>query len=384
MAESAREIDVEFLRSERETLERLLPGLDEALAEIGPTALERPGSPGVQAFRDAGGPGLLVPVEHGGLGATPLDAVRVQRAIGVRSPSLAVATTMHHFSVASLVAASRHSSGFEWMLLTAIAKERLLLASGFAEGETGQAILAPTMSMAQRDGKLFISGVKRPCSLSRSMDLLTASVMVPDESGQEQLAVALTPAGSPGLEVKAFWGSWVLAGAESDEVVLADVEVDPGMVVVTEFSRDSQLDPLQTVGFLWFELLVTASYLGVVSALVERMLGRTEIAATARVAVAVAVQAAMVGVEGVARNAVGDPAWQQLLAEALVARYAAQDMIGRTAQRCVEALGGMSFVGSGEAAYLAAASAGLAFHPPSRSRMADQLCEVFAGGPLRV
>jgi hypothetical protein len=59
-------------------------------------------------------------------------------------------------------------------------------------------------------------------------------------------------------------------------------------------------------------------------------------------------------------------------------------MIGRTAQRCVEALGGMSFVGSGKAAYLAAASAGLAFHPPSRSRMADQLCEVFAGRPLRV
>jgi hypothetical protein len=51
----------------------------------------------------------------------------------------------------------------------------------------------------------------------------------------------------------------VLAGAESDEVVLADVEVSPGMVVVTELSPDSQLDPLQTVGFLWFALLVTAS-----------------------------------------------------------------------------------------------------------------------------
>jgi len=223
---------VEFLSNERETLERLLPGLDETLSEIGLADLERPGSPGIQAFRDAGGAGLLVPVEHGGLGATPLDAVRVQRAIGVRSPSLAVATTMHHFSVASLLEASKHSetskhrSGFEWMLLAAIAKERLLLASGFAEGKTGQGILAPTMSATRRGGKLLISGAKRPCSLSRSMDLLTASVLVPGESGR-QFAVALIPAGSPGLKVNPFWGSWALAGAESDEVVLTDVEIDP-------------------------------------------------------------------------------------------------------------------------------------------------------------
>src|SRR5215470_7888523 len=290
---------VEFLSNERETLERLLPGLDETLREIGLAVLERPGSPGPQAFRDAGGAGLLVPVEHGGLGATPLDAVRVQRAIGARSPSLAVATTMHHFSVASLVEASRHSSGFEWMLLTAIAKDRLLLASGFAEGKTGQPILAPTMSAARRGDRIFISGVKRPCSLSRSMDLLTASVLVPDGSGRDQLAVALIPAGSPGLTVNPFWGSWVLAGAESDEVVLTDVEVDPGAVVVTEVSRDAQLDPLQTAGFLWFELLVTASYLGVISALVEQVLHRPEIAASERAAAAVAVQAATAGVEGV-------------------------------------------------------------------------------------
>jgi len=141
---------------------------------------------------------------------------------------------------------------------------------------------------------------------------------------------------------------------------------------------------LQTAGFLWFELLITASYLGVISSLVERTLRRTEIGAAERAAAAVSVQAAMIGVEGVARNAAEDSAWPRLLPETLILRYAAQDIIGRTAQRCVEALGGMSFVGSGEAAYLAAASAGLAFHPPSRSRMADQLCEVFAGGPLRV
>jgi hypothetical protein len=39
------------------------------------------------------------------------DAVRIQRAVGSRSPSLAVATTMHHFSVASLVELTAAGNG---------------------------------------------------------------------------------------------------------------------------------------------------------------------------------------------------------------------------------------------------------------------------------
>ncbi len=66
--------------------------------------LERPGSPGIRHFRDSGGPGLLVPESHRGRGAGPRSMpCGVQQAIGSRSPSLAVATTMHHFSMATLV-----------------------------------------------------------------------------------------------------------------------------------------------------------------------------------------------------------------------------------------------------------------------------------------
>ena len=126
-------------RRERHTLEALLPGLDAALADHGLEDLERPGGPGLAAFKASRGPALLVPAEHSGTGADPTQAIQVQRAIGARSPSLAVATTMHHFSVASLVEASRASSGFEWMLLEAVARDGLLMASGFAEGRPGQA-----------------------------------------------------------------------------------------------------------------------------------------------------------------------------------------------------------------------------------------------------
>lgn len=373
------------MRRERQTLEEAMPGLDECMADFPLAALESPESPGLDLFRKCGGPGLLVPPEHTGLGADPVCAVRVQRAIGSRSPSLAVATTMHHFSIASLVETSARSSGFEWMLLEAVARDRLLVASGFAEGRTGQSILAPTIRAQERDGKILLNGSKKPCSLARSMDLLTASVALPAENGTgTQMAVALVPKGTPGLSVQPFWNSFVLAGTESEEVVLHDVEVPPDLVVRTDVSAEQPLDDLQTTGFLWFELLMSASYLGVASALVERVLASPQTDAGTRAGVLIEVEGAMTGIEGVARAMIAGLDGEEALAHALLCRYATQEAIGRAVSRCVEALGGMAYIGSDDVAYLAAASVALRFHPPSRSRMAEPLCDYYAGSPMRV
>lgn len=201
---------MKFLHHERAAVEALLPGLDAALARRPLAELESAPSPAIAEFRAAGGPALLVPTENAGIGAGPLQAVRVQRAVGSRCPSLAVATTMHHFSIAGLVQAAAYGngSGAEGLLLEAIAKEGLLLASGFAEGNTGQNILGPHITARRTDsGSIVLNGSKMPCSLSRSMDLLTASVMMKDDDGVDRLAVALIPAGSAGLEVRPFWSS---------------------------------------------------------------------------------------------------------------------------------------------------------------------------------
>ena len=91
-----------FLKKDRETLERFLPGFDARLQELSLLEMEKPGNPGLSILRDLQGTALLVPVEHGGKGATPVDAIQIQRAVATRSPSLAVAMTMHNFSVATL------------------------------------------------------------------------------------------------------------------------------------------------------------------------------------------------------------------------------------------------------------------------------------------
>ncbi|MFD1080315.1 acyl-CoA dehydrogenase family protein [Micromonospora andamanensis] len=363
-------------------LDEVLPGLDKRLAEAPLATWEQPDAPGLAVFKEAGGPALLVPQEHGGLGGDLLTATQVQRAIGSRSPSLAVATTMHHFSMASLVELAARSSGMEWMLLTAVARDSLLVASGFAEGRAGQGILTPTMTATERDGVVVLNGTKKPCSLARSMDLLSASVVLPGDDGNPQLAIAVVPASSPGVSVRPFWNTPSLAGAESDEVTLTDVEVPQNLVVRTELVEGDRLDHLQTVGFVWFELLMSASYLGAATALADRLLGSASADVGVQAQVASTIRAATLLVEGTATRpgAIGE----DRLADVLVCRYAVQDAITRVLDLTIEALGGMAFISSGEVAYLAGACRALAFHPPGRHRMASSLRDYFTGGPLRV
>lgn len=378
---------MEFLARERAVLERFLPGLEAELRSVPLERLESRSSPAIEVFRNANASGLLIPREHRGLGASAVEAVQVQRAIGACAPSLAVATTMHHFSAATLVELQRREAGLEWMLLQAIAERQILLASGFAEGVSGQGVLRPTMKGRRISGKVEISGEKRPCSLSRSMDILTASVVVSsDDPGHEdEFGVALISAKLPGIKITPFWSASVLAGAESDTVSLDDVSVEEDLVITMGSAEAPVLDEIQTAGFLWFELLITASYVGIASALVERVLYGHRGDEWPRIAGAVELEAAMASLEGVAQQIhPGGPRSADLLPRALHCRYAAQDAISRSVAGAVELLGGMAFIRDADVGYLASASQALAFHPPGRLKAAAALADAFTGGDLRI
>ena len=374
-----------FLERERQTLESLLPGLDERLRDVPLLEHERPRGPGLEAFRAAGGPGLLVPGDYDGRGATALEAVRIQRAIGSRSPSLAVATTMHHFSVAGLIEVSRGGDGLGWLFLESTARHGMLLASGFAEGRPGQSILSPTMRAERTEDGFLVTGSKKPCSLAYSMDVLTASVALPAPSGTAtDLAVALIPAEDERIERRPFWNSPVLAGAESDEVIVAGVEIPEQMLVRTETGPDDALDDIQLSGFLWFELLMTASYLGAASALVERALTSGKGAAADRAELVMELEAAMSAVERAALAGELGERGEDVLVRTLQVRFATQNAIDRAASLAMELLGGMAFIRSPEVGYLAMAARALTFHPPARMRMSDPLLDTLDGKPLRV
>ena len=376
--------DVAFLDAERALLEHYLPGLDGRLASAELDRLERPGSPAIGWFREAGGPALFVPAEFSGRGVGLREGVRVQRAIASRAPSLAVATTMHHFSVASLAGWDEQEAGLEWLLVEAIARNGLLVASGAAEGTPGSGILRPAMTARKVDGGVRLDGSKKPCSLSASMDLLFATVRVtadPDAGG-EQHVIAVVPADSPGLSTRPFWRTGILAGAESDEVVLADVFV-PDRLLSGIGPPGATTDALRR-SLISFELLISASYLGVAAALVERALSCVRGTTGKLARMAVALEGPTFTLDGVAARVEDgtDPAL--LLGPALVARFAAQDAAAELAAAAVEALGGGAFLGSPEIAYLLAASRCLAFHPPSREAGDTALVNYLRGAAVAV
>lgn len=374
------------LENARQTCESFLPGLLGELEAVPLEQLETAGNPGIELFRSHGGPALVIPKVYAGSGASPVQAVEVLRAIGAQAPSLAVAVTMHYFSVATLfaLADSMQDNGMEWALLEAIAGQNLLVASGFAEGRPGQGILSPTMSATATKGGYLVSGAKRPCSLSRSMNLLTASVGLPGEGGETRMAVLLIPKDTAGISVHPFWSSWALAGAESDEVRLTDVFIDQQLMMPAELGADGELDELQTIGFIWFELLISSCYVGMASALVERVVARGRGSVTERAALISRLETAALLLEGVGRMIMDDETSNDALARTLIARYAAQDAIGDATRTAVEMLGGMAFVRSADVAYLAAVTNGLSFHPPSRSSVAEPLVDYFGGRALRL
>jgi len=370
-----------MLRTEQDTLDAYIPGLGKYLTEIPLLELEKPGNGALQNFRELGGPALLVPAEYEGKGASMLDAVRIQRAVGSRSPSLAVATTMHHFSVASLAELAAARSGFEWAMLTAIAENSWLLSSGFAEGKPGQHILTPTMRGVPADGGITVSGVKKPCSLTWSMNLMSASVAVADPAtGTNRMAVVLIPADSAGIERTPFWNTTVLAAAESDQVTLTEVFVPESLIFYPQ--EGAAMDPIQARGFVWFELLISASYLGAATSLAERAIERGRGSDEDRAGMAIELETVAAALEQVASVAATVEDNDVLLARALYARFATERAIERVVMSAAAALGGMSFIESPEVAYLLATTRALAFHPPSRAAAAGPIAHYLAGGVL--
>ena len=362
-----------------------LPGLADDLAKIGQRELETESTRGLNSFRTHGGPGLLVPERHGGPGATALEAVHCGRALGALAPSLAVATTMHNFSVAALVSVEEYFEGFEWMILDAIANDRLLISSAFAEGISGKGFLTPTMQARKSGSNWIVSGSKKPCSLSRSMDLMSASVALSDGDERVGIGIIVIPASMEGITTKPFWDAYVLRGAESEEVILTDVEVPDELVMKPEEESASiSMEALEAKALIWFTLLISAVYIGMASTIVDQLLQAKKGTAENRAAAASELEAATLALERVAAVVDGNNAALESLPQALIARYAAQSAIRRSVDTAVESLGGMQYIKNPVIGYLASAVHALAFHPPSRISMAEQLEKSFTGQPMSI
>ncbi|WP_193059087.1 MULTISPECIES: acyl-CoA dehydrogenase family protein [unclassified Pseudomonas] len=364
-------MSLSLLNRSRALLHSYAPGFDERLASIAFAEREAPPSEVIALFKQQGPVGLLVNRAAGGLGAGILDAVHVQIALGTRSPSLAVASTMHQFSVASLLALTQNGGGAEGLLLAAVAQKRLLLSSGFAEGNSGAGILDSNMQALQTPEGVLLSGSKKPCCLGQSMDLLTASYTRQTAEGEE-LMVALIPANAPGITRSPFWQNSALAAAESIEVRLNEVFVPERMLFSAGYKH--LLGDVQTVGFIWFELLICASYVGVCAGLVESVIEAGRWTPHHRVELAAQLQLAISALEGAALDIERNPQdLPNVLARLLLVRYGIEQLLTELSDQAHAMLGGMAFITSNQSSNWLMACRGLQFHPPAKISMASNL-----------
>ncbi|MEV5139960.1 acyl-CoA dehydrogenase [Streptomyces syringium] len=376
---------MKFLQLDHEACEALLPGLAGRLADVPFDRLESPGSPAIALFKGHGGTNLLVPRDAGGIGASALESVRVIRALASLAPSLAVATAMHHFSVGTLFSVGplyEKTTSIRASVLDIIARNRLLIASGFAEGRSGRGILSPTVEARATAGGYLVTGSKKPCSLSRSMDLLTASVALRTDDGGTEMGLLVLPADRPGISVHDFWSTFPLVAAESHEVRLDEVFVEAEHILRTPPNAAEKLDELNEAGVIWFQMIVAASYTGVASALVDLVLRERRGSAADRARLCLLIETAAFLVEGVARRIMDGDLGNDCAAASLFTRFSVQDIITRAVGQAVEMLGGMAYIASPKIAYLASAAQAVVFHPPSRMSMSEAVDDYYAGKPL--
>jgi alkylation response protein AidB-like acyl-CoA dehydrogenase len=205
---------------------------------------------------------LAIPEDFGGGGAGLAQVAAAQRALALVDPSAAIALNMHSLSIGVMVDYWDRNRDESWMLLEGIANTHALVASAFAEpGGSSNFMRSRASAVPTADGYV-ISGTKFPCSLATTAEIFCLSAGV---DGVDESIVGLCPAKSPGLSVQGEWGSIGMRGSDTARVVLEGVELDERLV----FHRGppDDLDEVVIAGILWFAVLVTATYHGVLSSL---------------------------------------------------------------------------------------------------------------------
>lgn len=345
-------------------LDRLAAGLSERLAAATPQEHEHDASAVLASLKATGATSMLVPTTCGGGGARAVDAIRFQVGLGAVAPSAAVATTMHHYKLAALGNVATNGDASAQAILRDIASRSALVASGGAESTPGRDLRTLGSHAVRTSTGYAVTGRKRPCSLSTSMDVLSLMVELRDASGTATgFAQAFVDARSPGIEREPFWRSTVLLAAESHAVRLDEVHVPSSKVFALSGDSGARF---ATDCYVWFQLLISAAYLGIAHCVASATPGPRR-AGSARWRDAVAGLADLEDAVVAAARTVDDgmPPHEQLRA-AVRARDRVEDEVAELGGRLLRAAGGGTFASTGLFTELTGALNAIAFHPPAR------------------
>ncbi len=324
----------------------------------------------IKLFKAAGGGNLLINECYGGLGLSAMDSVLVQIASGALSPSLAIASCMHHFSVATLQEMVRYKSEcLEQLLLKDIAKNKWLVASAFCEGVPFADVLDSRIIATPHKEGYLISGIKEPCSLAYEMDLLSASVKI-DEGDNTGLFVAILHKNIEGLSVRPYWKAPFFQASQSESIVLENVYVPKDMLSRLDVGA---VDDVSATGYIWFEILLCASYLGMAYGLLEKVNQLTSIPQNNAVLIYGKLESSAMLLTAIATDSFENK--QELLGKVFLCRYSLQKSIIDTVNKIVSFVGGINYLNNPCYAMLVQAIQAFNFHPPGNRVLIGNIIE---------
>lgn len=215
----------------------------------------------IARLKETGYTALVLPEEHGGLGADLVDFYLCQERLAQGCSATALAINMHLFGLGSMVERGDILRPQAQSFLQAIGRERKIMGGGLTEPETG-GNWGLFVSRAVKDGDSYVlNGRKAFTSLAPVIDLFMVLVTVQDPDAGLLGGTFLVPRSTPGLEIVETWDAMGMRGTASHDLLITDCRVP--LTNVLRLRRIGEILPEDVSLFAWFSLSVAAIYTGI-------------------------------------------------------------------------------------------------------------------------
>ena len=182
------------------------------------------------------------------------ELTKIVREQSYLNPNLGIALTMHHHIV-MVLAKYKNMFSNSLDILEKVLKKEYLVASAFSEGRSGINIFEPSSIVEEKNNLLYLSGYKRPCTLSSIADHYVLSA-----GKNKSLTLLSIPSKKKNISIKSFWVSEVFKFCDNNEIAFSNVLIEKDEITSLE---GDDLNTCLIYGLAQFNLLASSAYIGI-------------------------------------------------------------------------------------------------------------------------